>query len=206
MAKQGEVKIGDKIRITNASAPFGSYLNGDVLTVKSFYALNKVHVEEFESPWVGFNEFEVMEQATEEAPKPEVGDMIVLHEDSLDITAGKAYEVTGVFEDRCVDFVDDEGDEAYAEPHEYTLFKRVTPPAPVDPPKPAYEPQVGDIVKVMESQAHGSDHKEGAIGEVTELSRYGEFRVKTAAIDSVNWVQPHHVELIVKAEDRADIA
>jgi hypothetical protein len=202
MAKQGEVKIGDKIKITNATTSFGEYHSGDVLTVKSFYDSSSVKVEEFKQPWVGLNEFEVIEQVTEEEPKPEPGDMIVLHEGSLDVTAGKAYEVSRGYEDKSVDFVDDAGDESYADPHEYTLFKRVTPPAPA---KPAYEPQVGDIVKVTKENANGSSHNEGAIGEVTDISK-GQFRVTTDRLSIVNWVTAKDVELIVKAEDRADIA
>ena len=57
------VKIGDKIRITNAYYSFGDYENGDVLTVGSFYDKGKVRVKELpDAPWIGEDEFEVIRE------------------------------------------------------------------------------------------------------------------------------------------------
>src|SRR5690606_2601948 len=51
----------------------------------------------------------------------------------------------------------------------------------------------GDIVRVKQSYANGSNHKEGDIGVITTSPQDDdEFRVKTARIDSINWIKPEH--------------
>src|SRR5690606_30939220 len=64
----------------------------------------------------------------------------------------------------------------------------------------------GDIVRVKQSYANGSNHKEGDIGVITTSPQDDdEFRVKTARIDSINWIKPEHAELIAPVESRVDI-
>lgn len=65
----------------------------------------------------------------------------------------------------------------------------------------------GDIVRVLEDNANGSEHKGGDIGEiVTDGDEFsdGAFRVKTPRIDFVNWVRPRDIELITPVEARFD--
>lgn len=65
----------------------------------------------------------------------------------------------------------------------------------------------GDIVRVLEDNANGSEHKGGDIGEiVTDGNECVDkaFRVKTPRIDFVNWVRPRDIELITPVEARFD--
>jgi hypothetical protein len=204
MAKQSEVKIGDKIKVTNPSLiTSGEYGEGSVLTV-STVGEDRVYVEEFRSPFIFFYEFEVI---TEAAPKqePEEGDLIVFHEDELDTTAGKPYVIIDVDSDGYVLYRDDEDDLVHADDSEYTLFKRVGPKPEQVPAKPEYAPNEGDIVRITEDNPNGSRHLTGDIGEVTRLGS-SRFWVDTHRKEGPGcWVEPKYVELIVKAENREDV-
>jgi hypothetical protein len=65
----------------------------------------------------------------------------------------------------------------------------------------------GDIVRVLEDDANGSNHKAGDIGEITtDEDEFTDraFRVDTPRIDYVNWVRPKDVKLITPVEARFD--
>lgn len=61
----------------------------------------------------------------------------------------------------------------------------------------------GDIVRVVSTGS--SQHKQGDIGEITEFLWRSCFRVKTANIDSVNWVSADDVKLVAPVESRVDL-
>ncbi|WP_079516567.1 hypothetical protein [Rossellomorea marisflavi] len=198
MAKISEVKIGDTIKITDKGYSAGLYKNGDVFTVESFYSglSEGVIVKELSDIFIGPDEFEVIQAA----PTPQVGDIVVFNGNYCYLTEGKPYAITHIDSDGILMVDDDDGDElAVDDDMVFTVFK----PVSMADQKPVYVPQIGDIVKVNETGAYNSSHKEGDIGEVVEIDRVT-FRVNTASATISNWVKAWHVTLVTKAEDRAD--
>jgi len=144
---------------------------------------------------------------------PRAGDYVKFNEsDDDDITVGKYYEITAIDDDGDAVFIDDGGSVNWAlkalfDEGEFEFFEKVAP----DPKNAIFtklgrkpnEFKKGDIVRVISTGS--SNHKRGDIGEITEFSRRSHFRVKTASIDSVNWVNANDVKLIAPVESRVDI-
>lgn len=74
IGKTGEVKVGAKVLVTNATITFGEYENGDVLTVSAVGVCGEetIDVKEIpDGPYLKFSEFEVLL-----ATKPLIGDLV----------------------------------------------------------------------------------------------------------------------------------
>lgn len=71
----------------------------------------------------------------------------------------------------------------------------------------AYEYQIGDVVRVTKDNAIGSRNKAGDIGIITEIGHGINVRVHVPGKgpNSINWQDPGSIELVAKAEDRADL-
>lgn len=205
MATRGEVKIGDKIRVVKTDTyTGGEYAVGDVLTVESFYDDVGINAKELtDGPYLFFREFEVIgqeEQAEQEPPKPEVGDLIVFNEAYPCITARKHYEVTEVDLDGDTYVRDNDGfPYLVSEDEDFTLFKRVTPPAPK---KPAYEPKVGDIVELTtDKPRYGfGSAEQGDIGVIASVTE-GRANVRFPRHKHFPAL-PEELTLLAKAENR----
>lgn len=80
-----KAKIGEKIKIVDAFFPFGSYKNGDVLTVLRVLGgeendEHRVYVEEFEQPFILTGEYVVLE--VEKEMRFKVGDKVRIAENT----------------------------------------------------------------------------------------------------------------------------
>jgi hypothetical protein len=141
---------------------------------------------------------------------PREGDYVKFNEsDDDDITVGKYYEITAIDDDGDAVFIDDGGSVNWAlkalfDEGEFEFFEKVAQNAIFTKlGRKPNEFKKGDIVRVISTGS--SNHKRGDIGEITEFSRRSHFRVKTASIDSVNWVNATDVKLIAPVESRVDI-
>lgn len=112
---EGAPKVGDKILVVNKRGTLGEYKNGDVLTVvkveNHYYEEYFVYVRE-DSTSIGLfrNEFEIIERVAEPSLESLVGKYVKFMENSLDITAGKTYEIIEIDDDGDIMFNDDAGD------------------------------------------------------------------------------------------------
>src|SRR5690606_26408942 len=196
-----KARVGERILITNADSPGGQYKNGDILTVsKGFGKLGSPHAIQADGVDIGIyhNEYEVIIE--ESTPKFKEGDRVKALADGefSDVIEGEIGTINSIIEDEDVSYniaVKTSDDYDYFRPQDLELIAEEAVQFGKIGRKPG-EFKKGDIVRVKQSYANGSNHKEGDIGVITTSPQDDdELRVKTARIDSINWIKPEHAEL-----------
>jgi len=218
--RKTKVKAGDKIRITNPILAGGHYDIGDILTVGSVDEDGDVYIEELDGHIICNMEFKVVPLPSADECYSVTNSDMLLGEDvevgdrsfSIKVLRHKGRFLEGYSNVYAVS-KDDFRRATEEEIAEHGPIKvgdkvRITDKEELTKlEEDEYEYQEGDVVRITEDHSGDSRNKLGDIGIITEIGHGSGVRVHVLGngTNRANWQDPDSIELVAKAEDRADL-